>query len=80
MYCVYIIFSEVLSKYYTGQTNNIDDRLRRHNNGLSSSTKSGKPWVLIYKIEFKTRSEAMLLELKIKKRGAQRYLTDIGFF
>jgi putative endonuclease len=35
---------------------------------------------LIYKIQFSTRSEAMLLEQKIKKRGAKRYLEDIGFF
>jgi putative endonuclease len=79
MYFVYIIFSEVSSKYYTGQTNNIDDRLKRHNSGLSLSTKSCKPWVLIYYVEFNTRSEAMILEHKIKKRGAKRYLEDICF-
>ena len=27
-----------------------------------------------------SRSEAMALEKKIKKRGAKRYLQDIGFF
>jgi len=52
----------------------------RHNSGLSLSTKSGKPWELIYQIPFSTRSEAMHIELKIKKRGAKRYLEDINFF
>jgi putative endonuclease len=80
MYTVYIIYSKSSFKYYTGQTDNLENRLNRHNSGLSLSTKSGKPWELIYQIQFSTRSEAMLLELKIKKRGAHRYLEDIGFF
>jgi putative endonuclease len=80
MFLVYILFSNSTSKYYTGQTDNIDDRLKRHNSGLSLSTKAGKPWKLIYKIPFSTRSEAMLFEIKTKKRGAKRYLEDINFF
>lgn len=80
MCTVYIIFSESSLKYYTGQTDNLENRLGRHNSGLSLSTKSGKPWELIYQIQLSTRSEAMLLEQKIKKRGAKRYLEDIGLF
>ena len=80
MYVVYILFSKSSLKYYTGQTNNIDNRLKRHNSGLSLSTKNGKPWDLIYNIEASMRSEAILLEQKIKKREAKRYLEDIGFF
>ena len=74
MYIVYVLYSTNSLKYYTGQTDDFDNRLYRHNSGLSLSTKSGKPWELIYKIQFSTRSEAMLLEQKIKKRGAKRYL------
>jgi putative endonuclease len=80
MYIIYILFSKSSLKYYTGQTDNLENRLQRHNSGLSLSTKSGKPWNLIYTIEVSTRSEAMILEQKIKKRGAKRYLEDIGFF
>ena len=76
MYIVYILYSISASKYYTGQTDNLENRLKRHNSGLSLSTKSGKPWGLIYHIGFPTRSEAMNLEQKIKKRGAKRYLLD----
>ncbi|WP_291102982.1 MULTISPECIES: GIY-YIG nuclease family protein [unclassified Flavobacterium] len=79
MYIVYILFSKSSLKYYTGQTDNLENRLQRHNSGLSLSTKSGKPWELIYQIQFSTRSEAMLLEQKIKKRGARRHLEDVGF-
>jgi putative endonuclease len=80
MYTVYVLFSKSSLKYYTGQTDNLENRLFRHNSGLSLSTKSGKPWELIYQNQFYTRSEAMLLEQKIKKRGAKRYLEDISFF
>lgn len=79
MYIVYILYSKSSLKHYTGQTDNLENRLHRHNSGLSLSTKSGKPWELIYQIQFSTRSEAMLLEQKIKKRGAKRHLEDLGF-
>ena len=77
MYTVYILYSKTSLKYYTGQTNNLEDRLFRHNSGLSLSTKTGRPWSLIYQIQFNTRSEAVQLEIKIKKRGAKRYLEDL---
>ena len=79
MYTVYIIYSTSKSRYYVGQTNDIDDRIKRHNNKESISTKNGTPWKLIYGTNLQTRSEAVLLETKIKKRGAARYLQDINF-
>ncbi|WP_369385048.1 GIY-YIG nuclease family protein [Jejuia pallidilutea] len=51
-------------------------RLDRHHQGRVSSTKNGRPWELVLQVEFKTRSEAMLLEKRIKKRGAKRYLDN----
>ena len=79
MYTVYILHSQTKSRFYIGQTNNLEDRIKRHNSAESLSTKSGVPWKLIYTIEFESRSEAVILETKIKKRGAKRYLEDINF-
>jgi len=73
---VYILYSKTILKYYVGQTANIEKRVLRHNTGYVKSTKRGLPWTLIYKIKVHTRSEALLLEGKIKKRGAKRYLDD----
>ena len=73
---VYILYSEKRSRYYVGQTANINDRLKRHNQGKVSSTKGGVPWKFVLQIEVETRSEALLLERKIKKRGAKRYIDD----
>ena len=46
---------------------------------LVPSTKSGTPWELVLQIKVSDRSEAMILERKIKKRGAKRYLNDSQF-
>ena len=75
---VYILYSKSLDKYYTGQTNNLKDRLKRHNSGYEKYTRKGIPWDLIWNKLCIDRNEAMKLESKIKKRGAKRYLHDIG--
>jgi putative endonuclease len=78
MFYVYILFSTSKSKYYIGQTSDIENRLNRHNSGFSLSTKYGIPWELVQTFMFETRSDAILLEKKIKKRGAKRYLEDLN--
>jgi putative endonuclease len=73
---VYILFSETRSRYYIGQTIDIDDRMKRHNEGRVLSTKNGRPWELKRQIPVSNRSEALKLERKVKKRGAKRFLED----
>ena len=73
---VYILKSESTNKYYCGQTKDLDTRFKRHNAGREKYTKSGVPWSLEHKIEVKDRSEAVVLERKIKKRGIKRFLID----
>ena len=73
---VYILFSEKSSRYYVGQTAGIEKRLKRHNQGLVRSTKGSTPWELVLLLEVSNRSEALVLERKIKKRGAKRYLDN----
>ena len=73
---VYILKSESLNKYYCGQTKDFEARIKRHNEGHEKYTKSGVPWILVHKIVVKNRSEAIVLERKIKKRGIRRFLID----
>jgi putative endonuclease len=75
---VYILFSEIVSKYYVGQTQDLESRLLRHNEGRVNFTSKGIPWKLIQFFECNDRSEAVRLESKIKKRGIKRYLQDIN--
>jgi putative endonuclease len=46
-YFVYIIRSQKDESLYVGQTNNLEERLRRHNQGRSKYTKSKRPWELL---------------------------------
>jgi putative endonuclease len=77
MFKVYILYSSHLDQYYVGHTQNIEDRLSRHNSGRSLSTKKGKPWILVYTETFETRSEAMLREKAIKQMKSRTYLEQI---
>jgi len=58
---------------------NINDRLNRHNKGLVNSTKIGTPWTVKATFQVPNKSEAVILEKKIKKRGAKRFLLDNHF-
>ena len=54
--------------YYTGWTNNLDKRLKDHNDGKGAKyTKARLPVSLIYYEEFQTKEEAMRREYAIKQ-------------
>jgi putative endonuclease len=66
MYFVYILFSPVSNRFYIGQTADIADRINRHNAGYELATKAYRPWQMILSLEKSTRSEALILERKLK--------------
>ena len=74
MYKAYILYSPKLNSFYKGQTSNLENRIRRHNNKLEKSTKAGAPWLLLWSTEKKSRSEAVQLELKLKNLDRQRLI------
>jgi putative endonuclease len=76
MYTVYILYSAITQKFYTGQTQDLENRLIEHNSGETKSIRNGIPWDVVYIEEKETRGEAMSLEKKIKKRGAKRFMED----
>ena len=67
MYFVYILQSLKDLGYYIGQTEDLDDRIKKHNKGLVKSTRSRKPFILIKKEFFNTRGEARKRENYLKK-------------
>src|SRR5580765_2662499 len=72
----YILWSEKLQKFYVGSTSDLEDRLYRHNSGQSKWTKKGVPWKFIWSADCDGRKEAVQLEIRIKKRGIERFLID----
>jgi putative endonuclease len=66
MYTVYVIYSEQFNKIYIGQTANLERRMFEHNNGLLSFySKRYKPWKVVYREEYPTRTEAMKRERQL---------------
>jgi len=43
---VYILSSALSDRFYIGQTENLTDRLNRHNHGYEKVTKPYAPWEL----------------------------------
>ena len=73
---VYLIVSKSNYKKisYVGYTNNINKRLNLHNNGKGAKFTKGRIWKLIYYKKYKTKSEAMVEENKLKKNYKLRNL------
>jgi putative endonuclease len=71
---VYILHSKSLDLFYKGQSIDLSDRLRRHNLKQEKSTKKGAPWTLIWFRKLSSRSEAMILEKKLKNLSQKRLL------
>jgi len=65
-YFIYVLKSEMTGSSYVGHTSNLEKRLIEHTNNKSLSTRGKKPWRLVYKEEFITRSEAALREKYFK--------------
>jgi putative endonuclease len=72
MFKVYVIKSQSRGTYYIGQTEDLERRIKEHNEGLLGKyTKEKGPWVLVYTETYETRSEAMKRE-KYLKTGVGR--------
>ena len=72
MYFVYIIKSLKYNRYYIGFTENLNERLRRHNKGDVKSTKFYGPWELVYFEKFDNKKDARKREIFLKKTAKAR--------
>ena len=63
---VYVLKSVDGRINYVGSTENIADRLERHNDGRSKATKAYRPFVLVHQEEFSSRAEAYSREMYYK--------------
>ncbi|PKP10234.1 MAG: excinuclease ABC subunit C [Bacteroidetes bacterium HGW-Bacteroidetes-4] len=66
MFYTYILYAEKSGSFYIGQTNNLSDRLERHNDGKNKYTRNKGPWNIAAFFKCETRSQAVLLEKKLK--------------
>jgi len=73
-YYVYILLSHHNGKYYIGSTRNLEDRIKRHNEGRSKYTKYGIPWELLYSEKYLDRSDAIKREKQIKRQKSKKFI------
>jgi len=66
MFAIYAIKSNIKNYIYVGMTNNLEKRIKEHNNGYEKTTKPYAPFTLIYTEELITRPEARIREKYFK--------------
>ena len=71
---VYILESLKDGTYYIGSTNNLKDRINRHNQGRVKYTKPKRPWKLVYSEEHPDRSRAANREYAIKNHKRRAFI------
>jgi len=74
---VYILFSQSRDRYYIGSCADIEQRLIRHNAGATLSTKSGRPWKVVYTEIHPTKTEALKRENYLKRLKSRVYLETL---
>ena len=78
MWYTYLIGCEDKS-IYTGMTNNLEERFRRHKSGKGGHyTMSHKPLKILYCEEFESKKDAMRREAEIKRWTREKKLRLIA--
>ena len=63
---------------YVGYTNDLKKRIKLHNSGKGAKFTRGRQWKLIYKENFKSKTEAISREYYIKKNRSLRNLIKLN--
>jgi putative endonuclease len=74
VYYVYLIKTSegFLNKSYVGYTNNLFQRINKHNNNLGAKSTKGYKWEIVFKKMFYSKSKALSFEYKLKKDRKER--------
>ena len=80
MYFVYLIRSKKDRGFYVGITNDLERRLREHNQGIAKSTKARRPFELVYYEAHHNYRDADKRERFLKTGWGRNYLRRVLFF
>ena len=70
---VYVLQSEVNQNQYVGMSDNPERRLSDHNRGKVKTTRTAKPWKIIYQEKCKDRLEARVREKYLKSAAGRKF-------
>ncbi|MAF80914.1 endonuclease [bacterium] len=75
MYCVYVVYNHKHGKTYTGETEDLNERLKAHNDHRFEKSYTARfdgSWELVYSEKYPSRQEARKREKELKSyRGRQ---------
>ena len=74
---IYIIFSNILDKFYIGVTKNLEDRLQKHNSHHKGYTGKANDWKLMHFEEYYTKIEALKREKELKSWKSRKRLKEL---
>lgn len=76
MFTVYVLYNDKAKKTYTGQTEDLDLRIKQHNDHFykSFTSRYRGEWVLIYAESVATRSEALKREKQLKSGDGRSFI------
>ena len=77
MYFVYMLATKRLNKFisYVGYTNNLEKRIKDHNNGKGAKFTRGNKWKLIYYEIFSNKTNALKRDYSLKNdRKLRNYI------
>jgi len=77
-YFVYILYSEKLSRYYTGSTSDISIRMGFHDNAEARKfTAKADDWQLAFSLACNNKPQALAIERHIKAMKSKVYIQNL---
>ena len=77
MFYAYVIQSKKDGSFYKVHCQNMEERLKQHNNSLTVSIKNKVPFEIKYFEKFDTRLEAIKREKNFKSAAGRKFLKSI---
>ena len=74
VFVIYVIESQIDNRLYVGFTENLERRIKEHNDGKTKSTKGFRPWILVYSEVLYSREEARKREKYLKSGCGKEFL------
>jgi putative endonuclease len=74
LFYTYVIKSIKFDFVYKGHCENLEERLKEHNSGMTRSNKAYLPFEIVYIEYFETRVEAIEREKYFKTAAGRRFL------
>ncbi len=74
-YWAYVLWSKSCHRFYIGISEDPEERLCEHNAGISKWTKNKGPWIIVWRRQCTSSSEARKLENYLKRQKG-----DAGFY